>query len=122
MTTYTEPLRPLEFLIYEEPVLSRDTITIVSGAGVVSPGTVLGKITASGKYKPYDDSYTDGAETADAINFYEIDATSADVKTTAITRFAVVKNSSLQWNSLCDNTAKAAAIVGLANKMIVARS
>lgn len=31
------------------------------------PGLVLGKITASGKYKQYDDSATDGSEVADLI-------------------------------------------------------
>ena len=49
MTTYTEPFRPYEVLISEaNGSLSRESVTIVSGAGVLSAGTVLGKITKAG--------------------------------------------------------------------------
>jgi hypothetical protein len=36
----------------------------VSAKGAIPSGTVLGKITASGKYGPYDNSATDGRQTA----------------------------------------------------------
>lgn len=58
-------------------------VTILSGSGVVAKGTVLGKITASGKYKPYSNAANDGSETAKLIAAEEIDATSTDVNTTA---------------------------------------
>lgn len=45
MTTYTEPQRDYEALLYDEQAISREAITIVSGAGVLKSGTVLGKIT-----------------------------------------------------------------------------
>jgi hypothetical protein len=58
-------------------------VTVVSGSGVVAKGTVLGKVTEGGKYKPYSNIANDGSETAKLILAEEVDATSADVKTTA---------------------------------------
>lgn len=48
MATYNEPVRPLEFLLYEEPMLSRETLTIPSGTAAFGAGMVLGKTLASG--------------------------------------------------------------------------
>jgi len=58
-------------------------ITVVSGSGVLVRGTVLGKVTASGKYKPYADGNSDGSQTAKLILADDIDATAADITTTA---------------------------------------
>lgn len=45
MTTYTEPYRDFGALLYDEQAISREAITIASGAGVLAAGTVIGKIT-----------------------------------------------------------------------------
>lgn len=59
-------------------------ITIVSGSGQLVKGTVLGKVTASGKYAPYSDANSDGTETAKLILAEDPDdATSADVNSVA---------------------------------------
>ena len=64
MATYTEPARPLEFLVSEgNGQISRDQIVLVSGAGALVAGRVLGKVTASGKYKAYDNTASDGTAT-----------------------------------------------------------
>lgn len=52
--------------------------TIVSGAGDLSAGTVLGKITASGKLQPVDDSKADGSENPYAVLAQDADASEAD--------------------------------------------
>ena len=125
MASYTEPTRPLEAVLYETPAAySRESLTIVSGAGIVKAGTVLGKITASGKYTPYDDGSADGSETAAAISLYEVDATSADVTVAALVRSAIVKLDALNWHASVDATAKTAAVSALAalNGPILARS
>lgn len=75
--------------------ISREEITVVSGAGVLEAGTVLGKITASGKYNAYDDGGSGGVETAAAILYGRVDATSADAPAVAIVRHAEVKSSEL---------------------------
>lgn len=61
-------------------------IIVASGAGVLYPGTVLGKITASGKYVLHDAGLSNGAEVAAAILFDKVDATSADKKGVATVR------------------------------------
>ena len=48
MATYNEPQRPLEFLLYEERELSRETLTIPSGTAAFTSGMVLGRTLASG--------------------------------------------------------------------------
>ena len=59
-------------------------ITIVSGSGQLVKGTVLGKVTASGKYAPYSNANSDGTETAKLILAEDPDdATSADVNSVA---------------------------------------
>lgn len=48
MTIFTEPRLDLEFLVSEAPgYISRDTIVIASGSGVVVPGTLLGQKNAA---------------------------------------------------------------------------
>lgn len=122
MTTYTEPYRAFEALLSEgDGSISREKITIASGAGELAAGTVLGTITASGKYTPFDDGNSDGSETATAILMQAVDATSADVSATAIVRLAEVKKDALQWDSAVDSTAKAAAYVDLAAAYIIGR-
>ena len=58
-------------------------VTIVSGSGALTRGTLLGKVSASGKYKPYNNANADGSETAKLVLAENVDATSADVNTTA---------------------------------------
>ena len=66
-----------EFPIQHAPV------TIASGQGELAKGTVLGKISASGKYAAYDDDASDGTQAAKLILAEAVDATSADVKAMA---------------------------------------
>lgn len=62
-----------------------EEIIIASGQGVLYPGTVIAKITASGKYAIHDTAASDGSQLpANAvILFNRVDATSADVKAAA---------------------------------------
>src|SRR3546814_4150857 len=47
-----------------DPNISSEEAIIVASAGAMVAGTVLGKITASGKYKKYDPVAVDGSEVA----------------------------------------------------------
>lgn len=122
MTTFTEPNRSFEALLSEgNGAISRETVTIVSGAGVLDAGTVLGKITASGKYTGYDDGNSGGSNAAVAVLAQAVDATSADVTATAITRLAEVKYDQLVWIAANDATSKTAAVVNLKTVNIICR-
>lgn len=61
-------------------------ITIASGQGVLKRGTVLGKITASGKYVKSLSASSDGSQTPDLILAEDVDATSADAQALAYAR------------------------------------
>lgn len=58
-------------------------VTVVSGQGVLLRGTVLGRITASGKYSKSASAAGDGSQTPDLILAEDVDATSADAVSTA---------------------------------------
>lgn len=62
-----------------------EEIIVASGAGVILPGTIIAKITASGKYVVHDTTLSNGAQLpANAvILFNRVDATAADVKAVA---------------------------------------
>jgi head decoration protein D len=121
MTTFTEPTRNLDVLAWEvSPQFSREKVTVASGAGVLGAGRVLGKITSSGKYAAYDNTASDGTQTAVGVLLYNIDATSADVVTVAVVRMAIVKTALLDWGSN-DSTGKTAGLADMAPNQIVAR-
>lgn len=54
-------------------------IVVASGEGVLTKGTVLGKITASGKFAAYDNAASDGSQTAVGVLGCDVDASSGDV-------------------------------------------
>lgn len=58
-----------------------ETVVIAAGSGNIGRGTVLGQVTATGKYRPCDASATDGSQIPSAILADQADATSADAKT-----------------------------------------
>lgn len=111
----TESNRSGEFILSEgNGHISREEITIVSGAGVLEAGQVLGKITASGKYTVYSDAAADGTETAAGVLYAQVDATSADAPAVAVVRHAEVKTAYLVGSD-------AAGVVDLANLQIIVR-
>lgn len=55
--------------------------TIASGQGVLVRGTILGKLTASGKLAIVDSAQADGSQTIYAVLAEDVDATSEDVVT-----------------------------------------
>ncbi len=107
---------------------SRDTITIVSGAGVIEPMTVLGLYTSGanvGKYGPAPAAAasTDvGNQVALAINLYRVDATSADAPAVTLTRDCEVIGANLTYEATVnDATKKTAKVAQLAAVGIIVR-
>lgn len=104
-----------------DPDFSRDAIVIASGAGILKLGTVLGKITASGKYVLHDNALSNGAEVAAAVLGEAVDATSADVTALGIVWGAIVVLPELTFKNAISNPNKAAAIAALAAQKILVR-
>lgn len=101
--------------------ISREVVTLASGNGVIRTGTVLAKLTATGKYVPYDNAGTDGSETAAAILWEERDTTDGDAKAVVTARHATVNKAELVWAAGVDATGITAGLADLAALSIIAR-
>ena len=123
MTVLVETRHPGEFILSEaNGQRSRETITIASGAGIIAAGTVLGKVTASGKYIASAVGASDGSEVPAAINIYDANASSLDVPVSAIVRDAEVNGKCLTYHADRDQPAeKLAAHAALANLGVIVR-
>lgn len=107
-------VRPSDWLKSEEDeaLRSREAVTVAAGHNVVS-GTVLGKVTATGKVVPHTAAAADGSQNVYGILFDNVDATAADKKGVAIVRDAVVASDRLTYHPAADATEKAAIVAAL---------
>jgi hypothetical protein len=124
LQSFIEHPRQLAFLLTELPgTLSRDVVTVLSGQGVIEAGTVLAKVTASGKYVKSVDAAADGSQTAIAILARRVDATSADVTDAlVVANDAEVKTLQLLFDaSVSDGTKRTAKLTQLRAVNIKAR-
>ncbi len=95
MPTLTEGTHAGGFLVWEAfRDYCRETVTITAGTPnpKLEPGTVLGKITASGKYAAHDPAATDGTETAVAVLWDKADASAGDAPAVALVRGPAIVN------------------------------
>ena len=102
-----------DFLVHEAVGhISRETgvVTLTDAEGVLQPGTVLGQITASGKYVAHDDNATDGSEIPAALLYIALRG-AGDHRATVIVR-----------RGAFDEALVAAAIPALASLRITPRS
>lgn len=88
MTTLTQGIQPFEFLLSEaDGMRARDQATVtVAGSVALPSGTVLGKITATGKYIKYSDAAVDGSQTAAAVLGTPLAGVNGDYKSLIFTR------------------------------------
>ena len=114
MPTLAEPLNLGDLLKYEAPNLySRDRVTVASGQNLPL-GTVLGIVTASGKYKQIDPSAEDGTQVAAGVLLQACDATLIDRDDgLVVARHAVVAHHALAWPDAITTAEKLAAIAQL---------
>jgi multisubunit Na+/H+ antiporter MnhE subunit len=118
----TEGQYAAEFILSECPgTISRDTVTVtVAATTTLAPGTVLGQLSASGKYVPYDDAASDGRETAAGILYAEAaNATGApvDVEAVIVNFAAEVRGDDLTWGGGVDEDAGTADLAALGIKV-----
>ncbi|MDK4714678.1 head decoration protein [Rhizobium sp. CNPSo 4039] len=100
---------------------SRDTDTLASGSGKVVTGTVLGKLTNGGKFKPLAPDATDGTQIAAAIILQRADATAGDQEVVNLKRRAQVVLQNLVWPGAITAAQKQTALDQLAALGIIAR-
>jgi hypothetical protein len=110
-----------EFLVSEgNGRISRETITVLSGQNLAA-AAVLGKVTASGKYKALAPAAVDGSETAAGILYDAVDASAADAEGVAIVRLAEVNAAELVWPAGITTPQQATALGQLRALTIIAR-
>ncbi len=123
MTVLTQPPSPGDVLKYEvNPNYTREVVTLL--AGMPYPvGAVLGKITASAKYKLATSGGTDGAQTAIAVLLHAVDATLADAQGIVVARGPVIiSRAELAYDASVNDGAKITTKLGqLAAVGIIAR-
>lgn len=111
--------RPGNFVLTEgEGVISRDTAIFAASTDKVPAGTILGKITASGKLAPYAHDATDGTETPVGILYAPYNGVGIDTEVVVVTRLAEVIEGQL-FGITPQN--RASVVAHLANANIILR-
>ncbi|RKZ44656.1 MAG: head decoration protein [Candidatus Parabeggiatoa sp. nov. 3] len=102
---------------------TRERITIASGQNaVLKQLTLLGQITATNKYTPLNPAASDGSETAKAILYTNVDATSADQEAIVLKRGpAIIHFEQLVLVNELDANAIVNAKLSLLNENIISR-
>jgi hypothetical protein len=109
MTVFHQPATMGDVLKYEvNPNYTRDSVTLLAGTAY-PVGAVLGRISASGKYKLATSGGSDGAQTAAAVLLYAVDASTADAIGLVVARGpAIVSRAALVFDGTVDDGAKIA--------------
>lgn len=76
--------------------LSRENYTVASGADLAA-GTVMGKVTATGKLVPLAPAAVDGSEAAHSVLYREAKAATADVEGLVNEKLTVFQDAGLTW-------------------------
>lgn len=110
MTTITQGIQPFEFLLSEAEggMRSRDQATVTVAGGVALPsGTVLGKVTATGKLIKYDNAASDGSQQAVGVLGTPLAGVNGDYQALVFTRDCEVIGNRLNGGSGVDAPGKA---------------
>ena len=118
----TEPMRASEYLVSEANGYRSREVGLITGGAKYPPGTVLAKVTASGKLTLLAPTASDGSQTAVAILWAATDTTSSDVRQTITARDAEVNGNCLTWPTGITTAQQNAAIVALATQGIIVRT
>ena len=107
MPVLTEQPSMGDVLKYEvNPNYTREVITLLQGLPY-PVGSVLGKITASGKYTLSPATGADGSQVASAVLLYAVDATLADAVGIVVARGpSIVSRAGLAYDATVDDSAK----------------
>ena len=127
MAALTEGKHTGEFILSEDPrTRSRDNVTVtVPASTTLEAGSVLGKITASGKYVAYDNGAADGSQAAAGVLYATLandTAGAVDQAGVILNTDAEVRSADLVWKSGQSASDKTAGLADLAALGIKARS
>lgn len=119
---FTEKNHLGDLLLHEvHPRWTRQKTTLAAG-DAAQLGTVLGRVTASGKYVPLAPTAIDGSQTAAAVLAEDLVESVADQEGVTIRRGAVLNAAALVWPAGATTNQKAAALAQLEALGIVAET
>lgn len=101
--------------------LSRQAITLAGPVAALPMGTVVGKVTASGKYAPLTPAASNGSQVAAGVLIADAAASTPDKKADALLRLGVVNLAALVWPAGITDPQKATALAQLEAAGILAR-
>lgn len=97
--TLTQGRHALSFMLQPgDPNISFDNVTLVAG-NILPPGSVVGKLTAGGKFTTYNNSNSDGSNIAAGVLCYAADSTDGDVAVVVAVRMCEVIADELKFPS-----------------------
>ncbi len=101
MASLSEAARQGDIVRWEvERNFSREEVTLAAASTTtVKRGTVLGIITASGKYVPSVQGATDGSQNAVAVALDDIATNTTGVAATVLRRMGIILQTDLVWDS-----------------------
>ncbi|GAA4666414.1 head decoration protein [Bartonella pachyuromydis] len=109
---FYEDVRNGAYLGRYDTDMSNEEVVFASGA-FVEAGTIMGKVTATGKYVPLNPALSDGSQTPAEISYATVDATEAEQRAVITARLSTVKASELLWPDVITDEQKSAAIQSL---------
>lgn len=96
MTIISSTPRLAEFVLSEASgQRSRENVVVTQTGAVIKSGTVISKLTATGKYVVYDNVGTDGSEVATGVLYNHLAAATGDIKAVAFVRDCEVNRGAL---------------------------
>ncbi len=122
MTAITEGLNLGDLLKYEAPNLySREQVTVVAGQNL-ELGAVVGRITATAKFKLFDPAATDGSELPAGILLGACDATLIDRDDALLlARHGMVASNAVVWPAGVTVEQKTTALAQLSSLGVLVR-
>ncbi len=122
MTAITEGLNLGDLLKYEAPNLySREQVTVVAGQNL-ELGAVVGRITASAKFKVFDPAATDGSELPAGILLGACDATLIDRDDALLlARHGMVASNAVVWPAGITAEQKSTALAHMSSLGVLVR-
>ncbi|AQX19656.1 head decoration protein [Bartonella sp. WD16.2] len=117
---FYEGPRDSAYLGHYNPDMSNEEVIFAKGSEIAA-GTVMGMVTTTGKYVPFNPDALDGSEIPAGISYANVDVSQSDQRATITVRLCTVKASELIWPEKIDEKKKETAIQILEKNNILLR-
>lgn len=104
-----------------DPNLSGESIVLAATTVALPAGTVLGRVTANGQYKPLDPAAVDGTQNFAGILYGRREISTGIQRAAAVVRHAVVNYNLLSWVVAATDPQRNTAIAAAAAAQVMIR-